>query len=236
MHIHQWAGPVTSHFISPSAMHAAVSLDAPDPSPIGHTLKRQRADAGSNSATSVDHSFSAPSSLKRPRQEQQQQHGEGFAVPRVLPRRRVTGASGLSQTTYSLPHLGSSATRQGASAVGQPCTQQLWLGSMHLHLEDYSSSELCHAQVQLPPGVSRHVLPQRLVFTHIVQRRGVTLGKHQVCRTHVTRANAEQAQSLRSMAVNELVAVSSQGSSAFILVPYLDSKQGVKLAGFLLQF
>uniref|UniRef100_A0A7S3VHU0 Uncharacterized protein n=1 Tax=Dunaliella tertiolecta TaxID=3047 RepID=A0A7S3VHU0_DUNTE len=241
----QELGKLSSGSASPSSDEdaaqpdAAVSLDTPDPSPIGHTLKRQRAEAGSSSATSVDHSFSAPSSHKRPRQEQQQQQQgeEGFAVPRVLPRRRVVGASGLSQTTYNLPHLGGSgASKQGASAVVQPCTQQLWLGSMHLHLEDYSSSELCHAQVQLPPGVSRHVLPQRLVFTHIVQRRGVTLGKHQVCRTHVTRANAEQAQSLRSMAVNELVAVSSQGSTAFILVPYLDSKQGVKLAGFLLQF
>ena len=28
----------------------------------------------------------------------------------------------------------------------------------------------------------------------------------------------------------------AQGATAFILVPYLDSKQDVKLAGFLLQF
>lgn len=36
-------------------------------------------------------------------------------------------------------------------------------------------------QVALPACVGKHALPEKLVFTHIVQRRGVTLGKHQVC-------------------------------------------------------
>lgn len=58
----------------------------------------------------------------------------------------------------------------------------------------------------------------------------------QVCRTTVTSATLQQAQSLHSMAKNELVAICSQGSTAFILVPYLDSQQRVKLAGFLLRF
>ena len=132
-----------------------------------------------------------------------------------------------------------------------------------------------------PCSVQRRALPDKLVFTHIVQRRGVTLGKHQVglrvrlcvrvlvcvcvrekvlmfpaytvavnlhyipihtqtgthmhthtcthtrththihtymhtqvCRTSVAKSTSEQAQSLRSMAANELVAVSSQVRTA----------------------
>ena len=42
-----------------------------------------------SSATSVDHSFSTPASLKRPHTAQQQQQDE-FAVPRVLPRKAST--------------------------------------------------------------------------------------------------------------------------------------------------
>jgi len=184
------AGKLSSGSASPSSDEdaaqpdAAVSLDAPA-SPTGHTLKRRRADAGS-SATSTDHSFSVPSSQKRPRQEQQpqqpqQQGEEGFAVPRLLPRRRVTGAVGSMPTMYGLPHLSCpSISARGGAVLTQQSPQQHWCGPMNLHLEDFSSSELCQAQVQLPAGVSRHVLPPRLIFTHIVQRRGVTLGKHHV--------------------------------------------------------
>jgi hypothetical protein len=52
----------------------------------------------------------------------------------------------------------------------------------------------------------------------------------------VVHASPQQVRSLQSMAEHELVAVSSQGSSAFILVPYLDAHKATKLAGFLLLF
>ena len=57
-----------------------------------------------------------------------------------------------------------------------------------------------------------------------------------MCRTSVVQASSQQIRSLQSMAEHELVAVSSQGSTAFILVPYLDADKATKLAGFLLLF
>ena len=179
----------------------AVCLDEPAPP----CPKRRRVDGGS-SATSADYSgpsdtstrdcFAVPRTLPN-RSTTQQLHQPPPASWPPYRRNHHTYTTTSLHHHHHHPHHHVHHSRTSARSSQQwqpqhaamPCVSSSpgaegqhreWQGGMHMHLEDFSCSELCRARVQLPQDFVCNALPPNLIFTHIVQRRGVTLGKHKV--------------------------------------------------------
>lgn len=109
----------------------------------------------------------------------------------------------------------------------------VWSGSVRYLQNGSDGEDLCKIAVHIPKTQALE-FHQHLAVAHIVQRRGIMLGLHHVCRTTIIDATDSQQSKLRSLAQHELVAVAPLDNSCLILVPYLDSCSSLRAVSFLL--
>lgn len=120
---------------------------------------------------------------------------------------------------------GLNACKEGAATVN-------WQGCIKHKLLN-SELELCGLSAHVPKPFARE-FAHTLYVSNLTQRKNVLLGRHHVCRCSIKSASENQLAKLRSLAHYELVAVVVLRRGCFILVPYFDNQDNLRVVGFLL--
>ena len=174
----------------------------------------------------VDHEGLMPPSTmsKRARRSPSSSTAAAAAKPQPLACRK----SALSSTTFS--RGGAPSRLAGLSGASKRWSGAVW------HVVDGEELELCSVSIQIPDVTAEEFPPEgELHVAHLLQRKGLMLGRHVVCRSTLELSDDKgQELCLRNMAMHELVAMVMLHTCALILVPYFDNRGCLKLVSFLL--
>jgi hypothetical protein len=183
------------------------------------------------------------SSLQRPAAALQQQPARAGGMPPLPPKPLPASAAArssaidalkqqmLAGAAHTAPAADTLLCGQAGGAAAAPALAA-WSGCIK-HRVAGRAVEVCSATLQVPDAFLEE-FPRALYAAEIRHRRGVSLGRHVVCRASLAPApSRHQLASLAAMAREQLVMLCSLQTGELHLVPYFDNRNSVRLVGFL---